>query len=224
MSAGPQSVPVAATVEAADRSPAQADRLVRGLSTTVFLQWFGASAIIPMPPECIRGRGGSDTMAGMVMAAFFAAGVPSQYPAGRLADRIDRRRVLLGGLFLYAGASFAFLTPLGPAADIGLRGIQGIGAGAAEVAALAMASGAVAANRRGKAFASLYGGQIAGMTVGPLVGSVLGVDRMEVVFLGAGVASIAASTRSAGPFSSACGVPPDGRSGSRGPCSRSHSS
>lgn len=190
MSAEPRSDPAAATV---DRSPAQAARLVHGLSTTVFLQWFGASAIIPMLPEYIRGRGGSDAMAGMVMAAFFAAGVLSQYPAGRLADRIGRRPVLLGGLFLYAGASFAFLAPLGPAADIGLRGIQGIGAGAAEVAALAMVSGAVAANGRGRAFASVYGGQIAGMAVGPLVGSVLGVDRMWMVFLGAGVASIAAS-------------------------------
>jgi DHA1 family multidrug resistance protein-like MFS transporter len=175
-----------------DRTPAQADRLVRGLSTTVFLQWFGASAIIPMLPEYIRQRGGSDGLAGVVMAAFFAAGVVSQYPAGRLADRIGRRPVLLGGLFLYAVASFAFLAPVGPAADIGLRAIQGVGAGAAEVAALAMVSGAVSAARRGKAFASIYGGQLAGMAVGPLVGSLLGVNLMWIVFLSAGIASLAA--------------------------------
>jgi DHA1 family multidrug resistance protein-like MFS transporter len=176
----------------ADRTPAQADRLVRGLSTTVFLQWFGASAIIPMLPEYIRQRGGSDGLAGVVMAAFFAAGVVSQYPAGRLADRIGRRPVLLGGLFLYGVASFAFLAPVGPVADIGLRAIQGVGAGAAEVAALAMVSGAVTASRRGKAFASIYGGQLAGMAVGPLVGSLLGVNLMWIVFLSAGIASFAA--------------------------------
>jgi DHA1 family multidrug resistance protein-like MFS transporter len=173
-------------------TPAQADRLVRSLSTTVFLQWFGASAIIPMLPEYIRQRGGSDGLAGVVMAAFFAAGVLSQYPVGRLADRIGRRPVLLGGLFLYGIASLAFLAPVGPVADIGLRAVQGVGAGAAEVAALAMVSGAVAAGRRGKAFASIYGGQLAGMAVGPLVGSILGVDLMWIVFLAAGVASFAA--------------------------------
>lgn len=174
------------------RTPVQADRLVRGLSITVFLQWFGASAIIPMLPEYIRRHGGSDGMAGMVMAAFFAAGVLSQYPAGRLADRIGRRSVLLGGLFLYSIASFAFLAPIGPAADIGLRAIQGVGAGAAEVAALAMVSGAVAAERRGRAFASIFGGQLAGMAVGPLVGSILGVNLMWIVFLAAGVSSLVA--------------------------------
>ena len=50
----------------------------------------------------------------------------------------------------------------------------------------------MAAERRGRAFASIYSGQIAGMAIGPLVGSVLGVDLMWVVFLAAGLASFAA--------------------------------
>jgi DHA1 family multidrug resistance protein-like MFS transporter len=169
-----------------------ADRLVRGLSLAVFLQWFGASAIIPMLPEYIRHRGGSDSLAGLVMAAFFAAGVLFQYPAGRIADRVGRRPVLLAGLAVYAAASFGFLAPVGPAFDIGLRALQGIGAGAAEVAALAMVSAAVDPDRRGKAFASIYGGQVAGMAVGPLIGSILGVNLMWMVFVAAGVASLAA--------------------------------
>lgn len=175
-----------------EEATASADRLVRGLSLAVFLQWFGASAIIPMLPEYIRHRGGTDSLAGLVMAAFFAAGVLSQYPAGRIADRLGRRPVLLAGLVIYAVASFGFLAPVGPAADIGFRALQGIGAGAAEVAALAMVSAAVTASRRGKAFASIYGGQVAGMAVGPLIGSILGVDLMWTVFLAAGLSSLAA--------------------------------
>ncbi|MGH9098471.1 MAG: MFS transporter, partial [Acidimicrobiales bacterium] len=175
-----------------EEATASADRLVRGLSLAVFLQWFGASAIIPMLPEYIRHRGGTDSLAGLVMAAFFAAGVLSQYPSGRIADRLGRRPVLAAGLVIYAVASFGFLVPVGPATDIGLRALQGIGAGAAEVAALAMVSAAVAADRRGKAFASIYAGQVAGMAVGPLIGSLLGVDLMWTVFLAAGVTSLAA--------------------------------
>ena len=41
-----------------------------------------------------------------------------------------------------------------------LRGLQGLGAGASAVAALAMVSGAVAVERRGRAFASIYGAEI----------------------------------------------------------------
>ena len=178
----------ASTVPVTDRSR----RLIRTLTLTVFLQWMGATAIVPMLPVYIRRLGGSDALAGVVMAAFFAAGVLSQYPIGRLADRIGRRPVLLAGLVTYGVASFSFLLPITASVAIGLRALQGVGAGAATVAALAMISGSVAVERRGRAFAAIYGGELAGMAVGPLVGSVVGVHDMWAMFLASGVVSIAA--------------------------------
>ena len=173
---------------AADRSR----RLIRTLTVTVFLQWMGATAIVPMLPVYIQRLGGSDALAGVVMAAFFAAGVVSQYPIGRLADRVGRRPVLLAGLVTYGLASFSFLLPISATVAIGLRALQGVGAGAATVAALAMVSGTVATERRGRAFASIYGGELAGMAVGPLVGSIAGVRYMWVMFLASGLLSFGA--------------------------------
>jgi DHA1 family multidrug resistance protein-like MFS transporter len=170
----------------------RADRLVRALTLVTGLQWLGASAILPLLPEYLRHRGGSDALVGAVMAAFFAAGVLFQYPAGRLADHIGRRPVLLMGLLLYAGASVAFLAPVSPVADVGLRALQGAGAGAAEVASLAMVSGAVSLERRGRAFGSIYAGQLAGIAIGPLVGSLFGVGSMAIIFVAAGAASLVA--------------------------------
>jgi len=180
-----------------DRVPVPADangsaRLIRTLTLTVFLQWMGATAIVPMLPVYIRRLGGSDALAGVVMAAFFAAGVLSQYPIGRITDRVGRRPVLVAGLAVYGAASLMFLAPIVPSAAIALRALQGIGAGAAAVASLAMISGSVAAERRGRAFASIFGGEIAGMAVGPLVGSLLGVHYMWAIFLGSGMISFAA--------------------------------
>jgi DHA1 family multidrug resistance protein-like MFS transporter len=172
-----------------DRDP---DRLVRALALTTFLQWFGASAILPLLPVFVRQRGGSDAVVGAVMAAFYAAGVLSQYPAGWLADRIGRRPVLLVGLLIYAGASLAFLAPVSPMGDIGLRALQGIGAGSAEVAALALISGAIPLERRGRAFGSIYRGQLAGMAIGPLLGSLISVGSLGIVFAASGLTSIAA--------------------------------
>jgi DHA1 family multidrug resistance protein-like MFS transporter len=168
------------------------DRLVRSLSLAIFLQWLGASAILPLLPLYLRDKGGSDKLVGAVMAAYFVAAVLSQYPAGRLADRAGRRPVLLGGLVTYAAATVGFVIGLGPVADIGLRALQGCGAGAAEVAALAMVAEAVPLERRGRAFGSIYRGQLGGMAVGPLVGSFIGVASMNVVFIGAGAASLVA--------------------------------
>jgi DHA1 family multidrug resistance protein-like MFS transporter len=180
------------TSETAADSGRAADRLVRALALTTFLQWFGASAILPLLPVFVRQRGGSDAVVGAVMAAFYAAGVLVQYPAGWLADRVGRRPVLIGGLVVYAGASLAFLAPVSPIADIGLRGLQGVGAGSAEVASLALISGAVSLERRGRAFGSIYRGQLAGMAIGPLLGSLVSVRSLGVVFALAGITSIAA--------------------------------
>ncbi len=166
--------------------------LIRTLTTTVFLLWLGSTSIIPMLPVYIRRLGGTDTLAGLVMASFFAAGVLFQYPVGKLADRIGRKPVLLAGLGIYAAASFTFLRPIAPAAAILLRGMQGLGAGGAAVASLAMVSGAVAVERRGRAFASIFSAEIAGMAVGPLVGSIVGAHHMWIMFLSSGVVACAA--------------------------------
>jgi DHA1 family multidrug resistance protein-like MFS transporter len=171
---------------------AGAQSLVRSLALTTFLLWLGASAILPLLPEYLRDHGASDGLVGVVMASYFAAALVCQYPAGRMADKVGRRPVLVGGLVCYAVGSFGFLAPVGPAADIGLRSLQGAGAGAAEVAALAMIAGNVALGRRGRAFASVYGAQLAALAIGPLVGSLIGVSAMSVVFYLAGAIAMIA--------------------------------
>jgi DHA1 family multidrug resistance protein-like MFS transporter len=126
------------------------------------------------------------------MAAFFAAGVLSQYPVGRLADRVGRRPVLVAGLVTYGVASISFLLPITASIAVALRALQGTGAGAATVASLAMIASSVSPERRGRAFASIYGGELAGMAVGPLVGSILGIRYMWAMFLASGLLAFGA--------------------------------
>jgi len=168
------------------------DRLVRALAVTTFVLWLGASTVLPLLPEFLRRRGGSDAIVGLVMGAYFVAALLCQYPAGRLADRIGRRPILLGGLALYAAGSLGFLASPTPTVDIFLRALQGAGAGSAEVAALAMVSSAVTLDRRGRAFGSIYGAQLGGMAIGPLVGSLVGIGSMDVLFVAAGAAGLVA--------------------------------
>jgi len=165
-------------------------RLVLALSLSVFLLWAGAGAILPLLPVYLRQRGGSDALVGAVMGAFFIAGVVSQYPAGRLADRVGRLQVLIAGLVVCAVASAGFLLPWGNAATIPLRALQGVGAGAAEVAALAMVGASVPLPSRGAAFGRVYGALIAGLAVGPMVGSLVGAVHMNWIFVTAAVSSL----------------------------------
>ena len=88
------------------RSPSR--RLVLSLCTQTLLLWLGASALVPLLPAYLRRHGASSAVVGVVMAAYYAASVVTQYPAGRLSDRIGRRPVLLGGLALFAAGSIGF--------------------------------------------------------------------------------------------------------------------
>jgi MFS transporter, DHA1 family, multidrug resistance protein len=175
-----------------------AQRLVWVLALTTFLLWAGASSILPLLPEYIEDRGASDGLVGIVMASYFVAALAFQYPAGRLADRFGRKRTIVGGLLCYAVGSFGFLVHAPPAVDIAWRGLQGAGSGTAEVASLAMISGAVDLSRRGRAFGTVYGMQLAAMAIGPLIGSLVGSRNMPVLFVLAGLGSLAACLPVAG--------------------------
>ncbi|HXW34887.1 MAG TPA: MFS transporter [Acidimicrobiales bacterium] len=166
--------------------------LVLALSFTTFLQWLGASALLPLLPLWVRHNGGSDALAGAVIAAFFVAGLTTQVPAGRLADRVGRRTVLYFGLILYALGSLAFLAPFGPISNVVWRFLQGTGVGASEVAALAIVGAATPVDERGRAFGTVYAGQLAGLAIGPLFGSLLGVEHMRSLFVLAAAMSLLA--------------------------------
>jgi DHA1 family multidrug resistance protein-like MFS transporter len=167
-------------------------RFIGALTTATFLQWLGASAVLPLLPLYLRRHGTSDAMVGAVMAAFFAAGVVAQYAGGRLGDRTGHKPVLLLGLVGYAAASAGFLLPLGGTGYVVLRAGQGAAAGAAQVAMLALVTQAVPARLRGRAISAVYGGELAGVAVGPLAGSVMGVAHMAALFLVASVAALLA--------------------------------
>ncbi|HVC14420.1 MAG TPA: MFS transporter [Acidimicrobiales bacterium] len=174
------------------RFPAEVSGLVRSLSLAVALEWAGAGAILPLLPLYVKDHGGSDGVVGAVMAAYFAAAFVFQYGAGRMSDRLGRLPVLVGGLLVYAGGSLLFLVP-GPAAfDVVFRALQGAGAGASMVSSLAMLAHAVPLAYRGRASGRIYGAQLGGLAVGPVLGSLAGVGAMRWLFIAAGVVSVAA--------------------------------
>ena len=188
-----------------ERLPAQPDEatdlpdeqdtniMVRRLSLVVFLEWLGAGAIIPLFPLFLKNHGASPSLIGLTMSAFFLAGLLTQFPAGRLADRIGRRPVLICGLILYAVACLAFILPMSIWGFIALRFVQGGAAGAVEVASLALVSSNVPIERRGRAISRIFSAQLAGTAVGPLLGALAGVHHMPLLFIATAVACTGAA-------------------------------
>ena len=171
-------------------SPAQ--RIVAAVSAAVFVQFAGATAMLPMLPLFLRQQHTSVSLVGVVMASYFAAGVLTQYAAGHLADRVGHRQVMVTGLAIYAVASCAFVFSVGAAGYIVLRGLQGLGAGALQLAGLALIGLVVPLEERGRAFSRVFAAQLSGMAIGPLIGAVTGLDHMSWLFiLGAVLAVVA---------------------------------
>src|SRR5947207_9737810 len=80
-------------------------RVINAVTATMFVHGVGASAVLPMLPLFLRQRHTTTGMIGAVIASYFVAGVLTQYLSGQLTDRAGHRRVVIGGLAVYAVAS-----------------------------------------------------------------------------------------------------------------------
>jgi MFS family permease len=152
----------------------------------------GASAVLPMLPLFLRDRGISSGWIGAVIASYFLAGVLTQYVAGHVTDHVGHRPVLITGLSVYALASAGFLLSVGAAGYAALRALQGLGAGALMVAGLSLVAVVVPAGRRGRAFSRVFAAQLAGIAIGPTIGSIAGKAHIRGLFVFTCVAAVIA--------------------------------
>ncbi len=169
-------------------------RIVIALSVSAFIEWGGATSVLPLLPIYLRHRGASPALVGITMSAFFAAALLVQYPLGRLSDRIGRRKIQAAGLVTFALASVLFAFIGSPVAALLLRGLQGAGAGIVDVANLATIAETVPERYRGRAYGSFYGARNVSMAIGPFFGGLAGIGGMRWLFVGAAVAAMAAIT------------------------------
>jgi EmrB/QacA subfamily drug resistance transporter len=106
-------------------------------------------------------------------------------PAAALGDRLGRRRMFLGGLAVFIGASaLAALAP-STAALIAARAVQGAGAAIVAPLSLTLLSEAFPAERRGVAIGIWSGVSGLGVALGPLVGGAVveGLDWQWIFWI-----------------------------------------
>ncbi len=159
----------------------------------VGIQWMGATLGLPLLPLFLVKRGGTPTTVGFVMSAFFVAGLLTQFVVGHMADRFGRRPMLVTGLLAYGLASVTYLLPVAAPWFTLSRAIQGAGAGAIEVASLSAVSALFPEAERGRAISRIIAAQLLGTALGPLLGSLVPLEKLGWAFFAAGVASCIAS-------------------------------
>jgi MFS transporter, DHA1 family, multidrug resistance protein len=144
----------------------------------------GSGTIGSYIPLYGMGFGMTETDAGAIITAVYASSALLRAPAGRLADRVDRKLLLLGGVGLSAAAVslFAFFHGLAPFIIIGI--IFGIGMGIAMPASLVMAADFSSAGGRGVAMAIPTCFFNVGLALGPtIMGPVAQMSGFKTMFL-----------------------------------------
>jgi DHA1 family multidrug resistance protein-like MFS transporter len=164
-----------------------------GLIGTIFVAGIGIGSVLPILPLYLRDRGASYGLVGVIVGTALVAQAVGQWPAGRLAERVGGRAMMVGGLMVAALASVAFVLPLPVGWLVVLRFVQGLGFAAAIPADLAAVADVVPSAQLGRAYGWVSAAQQSGFIVGPAIGGFLAVFGRWTVFLVTGVALLAAA-------------------------------
>ena len=130
--------------------------------------------IAPLLPELERRTGAGEAGLGLALAAYSLPILFVSLPLGRLADRLGRRPLLLGGLLLTAAGSavIALSSALEPL--IAGRAVQGVGSASSWIAALALVSDLAPEGRKGEAIGFALAANSVGAIGGPALGGLTG--------------------------------------------------
>jgi MFS transporter, DHA1 family, multidrug resistance protein len=156
------------------------------LSIIMFTNMMGFGMIVPVIPLYGRTFEVSSAMVGLLVTSFGVARLIFNIPAGRLADRIGRRKLLIIGPLVSAfGASLAFLS-----ADfwllMGALSIQGVGSAIYATAAMTTLADISTEENRGRMMSLHQGSLLLGTSFGPSIGGLIGGSfGLESVFLAA---------------------------------------
>jgi len=155
--------------------------------------------IAPLLPEIEERTGAGDAALGLALAAYAIPILVVSIPTGRLADRIGRRPLLLGGLVLTGVGSLLIAFSDSLEVLLAGRAVQGLGSTASWVAALALVSDLARPGRKGEAIGFALAANSGGAVAGPALGGIAGgAISYEAPFLL--VTAIAAGMFTAGYF------------------------
>jgi DHA1 family multidrug resistance protein-like MFS transporter len=154
------------------------------------LQALGVQFFLPILPIYLNFRGASSQLVGLTMAAGIFGYGASQFPAGIVADRFDRRTVLLVGMITYGGLYLVYLLPLPLWSFLAIRFLHAASGGVYSPASAALLADMAPAERRSQAFGRWQASSRLGFLMGPLLGGATAGFGLRSVFVGAFVACL----------------------------------
>ena len=145
------------------------------LCFAVLVSMIGFGLIIPLLPIYGREMGASGFFLGLLTSLFAITRAMTSFPGGLLADRMGRKKLIAGGLFVYTVVMFLFGVSSNLYHLLILRACQGAASGIVWPVAATMVADIVEPQDRGKAMGFFTMMWDAGIAIGPILGGVLTV-------------------------------------------------
>jgi DHA1 family multidrug resistance protein-like MFS transporter len=150
----------------------------------------GAGFFFPILPIFASARGASSFEVGAMLTAGVAGSALAQFPGGWLADRYDRRRLVVLFQLIYGAFFPLYLLPVSPLVFIPLRFLHTLLTSGYQPTALALLTDLSPARERGRVFGYWSSSYMAGFLLGPAVGGFLAAFNLDYAFLGAAAVSL----------------------------------
>ncbi len=157
------------------------------------LQSAGLYFFVPLLPIYAQARGASSLEIGAMFTAGVAGAAVAQFPGGWLADRFDRRVLVVLFQAVFAALFPLYLLPMPPTLFIPLRFAHAALGGGYTPAALALLTDLSPAQHRGRAFGYWSSSFMFGLLAGPAIGGSLALLGLQDAFLGATAVSLVAA-------------------------------
>ncbi len=145
------------------------------LCFAVLVSMIGFGLIIPLLPIYGREMGASGFYLGLLTSLFAITRAMTSFPGGFLADKIGRKKLIAGGLFVYTVVMFLFGISTNLYHLFILRACQGAASGIVWPVAATMVADIVEPEDRGKAMGFFTMMWDAGIAIGPVLGGFLTV-------------------------------------------------
>ncbi len=144
------------------------------LCIEVVLMMMGIGLVSPILPQYARTFGVNITMVGLLITVFGVARMAVDIPAGRWAERIGRRPILIAGQVVLAVGSAACGLAGSYWQLLVFRMLQGAGSAMYTTAAMIMLADISTAANRGRVMSLYLGSILVGAGLGPVLGGFVG--------------------------------------------------
>ncbi|KOY18028.1 MFS transporter [Paenibacillus xylanivorans] len=163
------------------------------LMFNIFLVFTGIGLVVPIMPAYMDLLQITGFTVGLLVAAFSFTQFLFSPVAGRWSDILGRKKIIVGGMLIFAVSEFMFGAVNAPSLLFAARMLGGIGAAMIFPAVMAYTADITTEEERGKGMGLINAAITTGFIIGPGIGGYIADFGIRIPFYAAGIAGLLAS-------------------------------